>query len=128
MKYYLERSTSILSAILMLQTLYYKFSAAPESIYIFTELGIEPFGRIGIGIVELVASILLVFRKTSIFGAILGIGVIAGAIFAHIFIIGIEVQNDKGVLFGLAFVIFVASSLTIYVQKDKFNLLIKRLK
>ena len=112
----------------MFQTLYYKFSAAPESVYIFTELGLEPFGRIGIGIVELVASILLVFRKTSMLGALLGIGVIAGAIFAHIFIIGIVVQNDKGVLFGLALVTFMACSITIYLQKDKLNLLIKSFK
>ena len=47
--YYIERGTAIIAAIVLLQTLYFKFTAHPDSVYIFTTLGIEPYGRIGSG-------------------------------------------------------------------------------
>jgi len=84
MKYYIERISSLIAAFLLLQTLYFKFMAAPESVYIFSTLRIEPFGRIGIGIFELIVTWLLLFRKTSLFGAIFGLAIITGAILAHI--------------------------------------------
>lgn len=126
MKYYLERITSILAAIILLQTLYFKFTAAPESVYIFTELGVEPFGRIGTGIIELIISILLLMRRTSLVGAVLGVGVISGAILSHIFILGIVVQNDGGLLFGLALAVFVLLIMSIFIQKEKLAIYIKR--
>lgn len=119
MKYYLERISSILAAVILLQTLYFKFSGAPESIYIFTELGIEPYGRIGTGVLELIISILLLWKRTSLIGAVLGIGIISGAILSHLFILGIEVQNDGGLLFGLALLVFFLLIITIIFQKDK---------
>ncbi len=128
MKYYIERSASILSAVLLTQTLYFKFSAAPESVYIFTALGLEPYGRIAIGILELTVSILLVFRKTSLIGGVLGIAVIIGALFAHFFIIGIVVQDDKGILFVIALVILMACSITVSLQKKRWKFLVKRIK
>jgi len=128
MKKYLERTLSFVAAILLVQTLYFKFTAAPESVFIFTKLGLEPYGRIGIGIVELFVAILLIFRKTSLTGGVLGIGVILGAIFSHLFVIGIEVQNDNGFLFGLAILVFVLCLITVYFQKEKLYLLIKSFK
>jgi len=128
MKKYLERTLSFVAAILLVQTLYFKFTAAPESVFIFTKLGLEPYGRIGIGIVELFVAILLIFRKTSLIGGVLGIGVILGAIFSHLFVIGIEVQNDNGFLFGLAILVFVLCLITVYFQKEKLYLLIKSFK
>lgn len=128
MKYYIERISSLIAAILLLQTLYYKFMAAPESVYIFSTLRIEPIGRIGIGILELIATWLLLFRRTSLVGAIFGLGIIIGAIFAHIFILGIEVQNDGGKLFGMAIVILVLCSTVIILQKEKLFLFIRKLK
>lgn len=119
MKFYLERISSILAAVILLQTLYFKFSGAPESIYIFTELGIEPYGRIGAGVLELIVSILLLWKRTSLIGAVLGIGIISGAILSHLFILGIEVQNDGGLLFGLALLVFFLLTITIIFQKDK---------
>ena len=83
MKYYIERIISILAAILFLQTLYFKFTGAPESVYIFSKLGVEPFGRFITGIVELITSLLLLFRKTSLYGAILGIAIISFAIIVY---------------------------------------------
>ncbi len=105
---YYERAASILAAIILLQTLYFKFTAAPVSVYIFSTLGIEPYGRIGTGVLELITGFLLIFRKTSAYGAILGMGIISGAILSHLFVLGIVVENDGGYLFFLAIVVFVA--------------------
>jgi len=119
MKYYIERISSILAAIILLQTLYFKFTGAPESVYIFTELGIEPFGRIGTGVLELIVSILLILKRTSLIGAIIGLGVISGAILSHVFVLGIEVQNDGGLLFGMAILVFILLLISLILQKDK---------
>ena len=102
----LDWSLRIIPAVILLQTLYFKFSAAPESVYIFETLGLEPVGRIGIGIAELIAAILLLVPKTTWIGALLGIGILAGAIFSHLTQLGIVVQNDGGTLFILAIVTF----------------------
>ena len=124
----IERISSVIGALILLQTLYFKFTAAPESVYIFSELGIEPYGRIGTGILELIIVLLLLFKKSSLIGAILGLGVITGAIFSHIFVLGIEVQNDGGLLFGLAVLVFILCLVTIFMQKDKLLGLLPRLK
>lgn len=108
----------LIPAIIMLQTLFYKFSGAPESIYIFTQMGIEPYGRIGSGIVELVASVLLLLPNKSVFGAFLGAGTMLGAILSHIFILGINVNNDGGFLFSLALITFVACSLILFLERN----------
>ncbi len=125
MKYYIERISSLIAAILLLQTLFYKFSATSESVYIFSELGLEPYGRIGIGIAELITAILLIFRKTSFFGAVLGILIISGAIYSHIFFIGIEVLDDHGLLFILAVIVFVTCSIVLFLRKSQLFHLIK---
>lgn len=125
MKFYIERISSILVAILFLQTLYFKFSGAPESVYIFTELGMEPYGRIGTGIIELLVAALLVIRSTSFIGAIVGLGVITGAILSHLFVLGIVVQDDGGLLFGMAVLIFVLLTISLILQKDKLIQLLK---
>lgn len=95
------------AALIMLQSLFFKFSGAEESIYIFTTVGMEPVGRYGSGITELIASILLLIPSLSWLGALLGVGVISGAIFFHLTKLGIEVQGDGGYLFFLAVVVFV---------------------
>lgn len=78
---------------ILVQTLYFKFTGAEESVYIFTTLGVEPYGRIGSGIIELLASILILIPRTTIYGAILGLGTMTGAIFSHLFVLGIEVKK-----------------------------------
>lgn len=104
----------VVAAVILLQTLFFKFSAAPESVYIFTTLGIEPYGRIGIGILELIAAILILIPRTSLLGAFLGLGLMIGAIFSHLFFLGIEVQNDGGTLFCLALLVVVSCLVLIY--------------
>lgn len=107
----------VIAAIILLQTLYFKFSAAEESIYIFTKVGMEPWGRIGSGIAELVASILLLIPKTVWAGALASLGVISGAIFFHLTKLGIEVQGDDGLLFYLAIIVFVCSGVALLIHK-----------
>ncbi|TGM03775.1 DoxX-like family protein [Leptospira barantonii] len=89
-------------AFIFLQTLFYKFTGAPESVLIFTKLGIEPWGRIGTGVLELIAAILLFVPGSNSIGALLGLGLMSGAIFSHLFVIGVEQENDGGLLFFLA--------------------------
>lgn len=115
----------LVAVVILLQTLYFKFTGAEESVYIFTTLGIEPFGRIGSGIVELIASILILFPRTTLLGALLGLGTMLGAIFSHLFILGIEVKNDGGTLFILAIITFLCCLLLIYNQKHKLLDLLK---
>ena len=111
-------------AIILVQTLYFKFTASEESVYIFSALGIEPYGRIGTGIAELIAVILILIPRTSLFGAIMGCGVMVGAIFAHLFVLGIEVKNDGGTLFILALITFLCCITLVFKDKTKvMNLL-----
>src|SRR3974377_2381609 len=86
----------ITAALILLQTLFFKFTGAPESIYIFTKVGLEPWGRYGAGVAELTAAILLFTPRTAWVGALLALGVMAGAIFSHLTVLGIVVQNDGG--------------------------------
>jgi uncharacterized membrane protein YphA (DoxX/SURF4 family) len=111
----------VIAALIMLQTLYFKFTAQPESVYIFSTLGIEPFGRIGSGIAELIASILLLIPAFSWIGAILGIGVMAGAIASHLTILGIEVQGDGGQLFGMALITFLCCVFVSFGERAKMR-------
>jgi putative oxidoreductase len=112
----------LLAAGVLLQTLYFKFSGAPESVYIFTTLGVEPWGRIGSGIAELVASALLLWTGTAGFGAVLAAGLMSGAIVSHLTRLGIEVQGDGGLLFALAWVVFGCSLVTIALHRGELRL------
>ena len=125
MKKYLPWVLSLVAAIIMLQTLYFKFTANPESVYIFTAVGMEPWGRIGTGIAELIASILLLIPSVRYIGAFLGVGIMLGAIASHIFLLGIEVQGDGGYLFILAFVVLLSSGILLLLEKEKILLIIK---
>ncbi|WP_316771367.1 hypothetical protein [Pedobacter frigiditerrae] len=116
----------LIAAIILLQTLFFKFSAAPVSIYIFTELGIEPWGRIGTGILELIASILILIPKTTVYGAILGFGLMGGALFSHLTKLGIVVQNDSGKLFMLAVIVFASCLFLIIAERNKLLAFIKK--
>jgi uncharacterized membrane protein YphA (DoxX/SURF4 family) len=118
----------IIAAVILLQTLFFKFTGAEESKYIFTKLGAEPWGRIGSGVVELIASALILIPATTWIGALLGLGTMTGAILSHIFILGISVKNsdgteDNGQLFIYAVIVFVACSYLIWVNRKSVPLL-----
>jgi uncharacterized membrane protein YphA (DoxX/SURF4 family) len=101
------------AAAILLQTLFFKFTGAPESVYIFSTLGIEPVGRIGSGVAELISAILLIWPSKSLMGALLSAGVMAGAIASHVLFLGFEIMNDGGLLFALAMIVLVLNLIII---------------
>lgn len=107
---------------ILLQTLFFKFTGARESVYIFTKLGLEPWGRIGSGVVELLAAILLLVPRTAPLGALLSMGVISGALMSHLTKLGIMVENsdgstDGGLLFALALIVFVGGAMILLIHR-----------
>jgi uncharacterized membrane protein YphA (DoxX/SURF4 family) len=118
----------IVAAIILLQTLYFKFSGHPESVELFTKLGVEPWGRIGTGIIELVCSILLLIPSTGFIGSIIGIGIMSGAILSHLLIIGIESKGDGGQLFFLALVVLFCCVMTAFLSKKQGEAILKKLR
>ena len=107
----------IIVAGILIQTLRFKFTGHPDSIYIFETVGLEPVGRIGIGILELIAGILLLIPKTIWSGALLATGLMAGAIVMHLTQLGIEVKNDGGVLFYTAMITFLLSLMILWRER-----------
>lgn len=114
---------SLIAAIILLQTLFFKFTAHPDSVYIFTQLGMEPYGRIGIGVAELITAILLIVPRTRPYGAVIGLGVISGALFFHLTKLGVNVNNDGGKLFGLALATFVCCLGVVFLERKKLPIL-----
>ena len=124
---YLKLGLRLIVAIILIQTLRFKFTAHPDSVYIFTKTGLEPYGRIGIGIIELIAAGLILYRKTVWAGAILTAGIISGAIFMHLTKLGIDVNGDGGTLFYLALITFILSITTLCLYRKDIPILNKYL-
>lgn len=114
-----------IAAAILLQTLFFKFSGAHESVYIFSTLGVEPWGRIGSGVIELIASVLLLMPRTTVYGAALALAVMAGAIVSHITTLGIALPQvgDKGELFGLACLVSLCCLAVLYLHRADIPLL-----
>lgn len=115
----------VIVAFILLQTLFFKFTGAEESKYIFTTLmgaEFEAYGRFGSGVIELIAAILIVVPKTSWFGAFIALGTISGAIMSHLTMLGIVVQGDGGLLFGLALTVFVLSGVLLLIHRRELPL------
>jgi hypothetical protein len=117
----LERIVSwtcrIAASVILLQTLYFKFTGAEESIYIFSKVGLEPWGRYGSGVAELIAAGLLLTPRLAWAGGLLSLGVMAGALASHLTVLGIVVKNDGGLLFGLAVVVFLCGLVTVALHR-----------
>jgi uncharacterized membrane protein YphA (DoxX/SURF4 family) len=105
------------AAAILIQTLYFKFTGAEESIYIFTKVGLEPWGRYASGVAEFFAAILLIFPRTTGVGALIAVGVMLGAIGSHLTKLGIVVKNDSGLLFTLALIVFVCALATLCIHR-----------
>jgi len=126
METYISWTARIIVAVILLQTLFFKFTGAEESRYIFTTLmgpEFEAFGRIGSGIVELVAAILLLIPSKAWLGSVIALGTISGAIFSHLTRLGIEVKGDGGLLFGLAVTVFVLSAVVLLIHRRELPIL-----
>lgn len=117
----------LVAAAILAQTLYFKLTAAPESVYIFSTLGMEPWGRIGTALAELVAVVLLLVPRTAVLGAILAAGIMGGAILSHLTRLGIEVQGDGGLLFWLGIAVFAASAGVAVLRRKEIPLVGSRL-
>ena len=129
----LTRNELILSWVLQLivagilfQTLFFKFTGAEESVYIFSTLGIEPWGRIASGIAELVVGVLILMPSTVALGALLGLGVITGALLSHTRL-GLVVKDDGGLLFALAVIVFLSSATVLYLRRAELPVIGERL-
>lgn len=123
-KVQLEWVLRLVASIILLQTLYFKFSSAEESVYIFSKIGIEPYGRIGSGIAELIVAILILIPRTTWIGALGGSAIMIGAIFLHLFVLGIRIKDDGGFLFALAIITLSSCLGLIYFNKNKiYNIL-----
>lgn len=109
----------LVAAFIMMQTLYYKFSAAEESVYIFTTIGMEPWGRIGVGILELIAAILIILPSTVWAGSILAFGLMLGAMGMHLTLLGIEVKGDGGQLFIYALIVALCAAYCYWKSKSQ---------
>ena len=112
----------VVAAVILLQTLFFKFTAAPESVYIFSKVGLEPWGRIGSGVFELIAALLLFVPGYHWLGALIAIGVLAGAIFSHLTVLGIVVMNDGGLLFFLALITVFCCAVVLFFDRRRIPL------
>lgn len=123
---YLSWALRILAALILIQSLIYKFGGHPDSVMLFTQLGVEPFGRIALGFIELAVALLILYPKTTLLGAVLGTLVMTGALGAHFFQIGIIFNMDGGKLFGLALICFLACVGQVVILKNQLISFIKR--
>jgi len=115
----------LVPAIILLQTLYFKFTAHPESVKLFTEIGMEPWGRIGTGIIELIAAILLLIPRFTGFGALLGLAMMTGALYFHLTKIGVNFNGDS-LLFIYAVITFVCCAMLVLIYKSKLEQQLKK--
>jgi len=125
-KTYFPLALRLIAAAILAQTLFFKFTGAEESVWIFQQLGAEPVGRIGSGVAELICVVLLLIPSTAWLGALGGLGVISGAIVSHLFLLGIEVKGDGGLLFYLACVVFICCAVTLWLRRGEMMAFVAR--
>ena len=115
----------IIAAIILIQTLFFKFSGAAESVYIFTRMGAEPWGRLASGVFEAIAGILLLIPSTIAIGALLSAGVISGAVFSHLFVLGITLPEvgDNGELFLLAVLVLMSNLIVLFIRRKNIPII-----
>jgi len=119
-------AAQLVAAVILGQTLFFKFSGAPESIFIFTSVGIEPWGRYATALTELAAVVMLLTPRTAALGALVALAVMVGALGSHLLCLGIEVQGDGGTLFVLALVVTAAASVVLWLRRAQLPLIGRR--
>ena len=117
MKKYIPLVLRIIVAGILIQTLRFKFTGHPDSVYLFTQLGVEPYGRIATGIIELITGVLLLIPKTAWAGALVALGVMTGAIISHLTVLGIDFKGDGGTLFYTGIATWVVSAIIAYIYR-----------
>ena len=109
----------LLAAGIMSETLFFKFTGAQESIYIFKRMGTEPWWRWGQGIWELLASVCLLTRRLKWAGGVLGTGAMLAAILSHMTWLGFSILGDHGLLFGMAVVSFISCCTVLFIHRHE---------
>ncbi len=113
----------ILEAIILGQTLFFKFTGAPEAVALFQKLGVEPWGRYATGLVELLAVVLLLTPRLSAYGSLVAAGLMVGAIGSHLTVLGIEVAGDGGTLFAMACFVLLSSLVVLWLRRAQLALI-----
>ncbi len=117
----LSWAAQIIAAVILAQALFFKFAGAPESVYIFQQLGVEPWGRYATAVFELIAVVLLLTPRMAGFGGILAVVLMLGAIGSHLTRLGINVQGDGGLLFGMAIVTLIAGATVARIRRYQWR-------
>ena len=121
----------IVAAVILLQSLFFKFTGAPEAVQIFTTLGVEPYGRIGLGVLELIAGVMLLVPATAALGSLAAAGIVSGAIVSHLTVLGIRLEgagmDDGGTLFIMALIVWVASLVVAFLRRQELMAMAHRL-
>ena len=107
----------VIAAAIMLETLFFKFTGAPESVYIFSKMNLESWWRYGQGIWELLACVLLLLPRTAWAGGVLTLGAIGAALVSHLTVLGIEIQGDGGLRFGMAWTVFLSAAVVTFLHR-----------
>ncbi|MEO8084864.1 MAG: DoxX family protein [Ardenticatenales bacterium] len=119
MKRYVLWAAQIVAAVLMGQTLFFKFTSDPSAVKLFTTLGVEPWGRYGTGVLELIAVVLLLvpapYLGKHAWGAVLGAVLMVGALFAHVTKLGFG--GDYGQLAAMAVITLVCCCYVIWERR-----------
>ena len=111
----------IVATLILLFTFYYKITGSPESVHVFSEADMEPYGRYSVAIAEFVAAMLIIIPRTSLAGALLAVVIMICVIASHIFVLGIQVMNDRGRHFIAAVVVAICSMIIIYAYTKRVN-------
>jgi len=99
------------AAYILITAAFMKFNGAEIDIKLFSHIGMEPHGRILIGILELAAAIFILIPQSTIYGAFLGLGVMTGAIIGHLTVIGLGGIH-------MAIIVFVCCLILIYLRRN----------
>ena len=144
MKKYLPWVLALYIAFVFIQSLFFKFAGSEETVIIFNTIGewmagigflasiadtFAHYGGIGVGSVELVASILVLIPRTRVWGALIGLGVMSGAIFFHLFtplgvnrVIDAQGHTDGGVLFTMACGVWISCAILLFWYRNQLLL------
>ncbi|MFK5957053.1 MAG: DoxX family protein [Planctomycetota bacterium] len=106
-------------AVILGQTLFFKLSGAEEAVAIFSKLGVEPYGRIGLGVLELFNVVLILLPRSAAFGGTMTVGLMLGAVGSHLGPLGINVNGDGGQLFAMAVVALLAGATVAWLRREQ---------
>ena len=114
----------------------FKLTGNEGSVWLFTVLtdwlgvhGYEKVMRWGVGLMEVAASLLVLIPRLRLYGALLALGIMSGAIFFHLVSpLGIDPYHDGGMLFKEACGVWLAAAFILFVQRADLLSLMRALR